>query len=42
MKHLYKTTALLMVLTALIVWFVPGVDAWVEALFMQAVAGAAR
>lgn len=42
MKTLIKFTLLSMVLTALAVWFVPGVDAWVELMFQQMLGRAAR
>ncbi len=42
MKTLFKITLALMVVTALIVWFVPGVDVWVETLFQQYLGRAAR
>lgn len=42
MNTLFKFTVILMILTALVVWFVPGLDLWVETLFQQILGRAAR
>ncbi|MEM7077861.1 MAG: hypothetical protein AAF513_04440 [Pseudomonadota bacterium] len=42
MSRFVMAMLLLMVATALIVWFVPGADQWVEALVQQILGRAAR
>ncbi len=42
MRSFYKTVAVLVVLTAILVWFLPGLDLWVEQLVQQIVSRAAR
>ena len=42
MNTLIKLTLILMIVTALLVWFVPGLDLWVETLFQQVLGRAAR
>ncbi len=42
MKTLLKVTLALMIVTAVIVWFIPGVDLWIEAVFQQYLGRAAQ
>ena len=42
MRSFYKIVVIVAILTAILVWFMPGVDLWVEQLVQQIVSRAAR